>query len=123
MIKGIGIDIIDIARIERTARNKLFYTRNYTSDEIAMFEARKLRPDVAAGNFAAKEAVLKALGCGIFDMPLTDIEVLRSPSGSPYVKLYGKAKQKADELGITNVHISISHTAELAAAEAIAEGD
>lgn len=123
MIIGTGIDIVDIARIERTGRNKLFYTRNFTPDEITMFEARKLRAEVAAGNFAAKEAVLKVLGCGIFDMPLTDIEVLRSPSGSPYVTLYGKAKQKAEELGITNVHISISHTAAIAAAQAIAEGD
>ncbi len=123
MIAGIGIDIVDIARIERVGLNKLFYTRNFTQNEIAMLEASKQSAPRAAGNFAAKEAVLKALGCGIFDIPLTDIEVLRSPSGKPYVTLYGKAKQKADELGVTRVHISISHTAELAAAEAIAEGD
>ncbi len=123
MIAGIGIDIVDIARIERVGLNKLFYTRNFTQNEIAMLEASKQSAPRAAGNFAAKEAVLKALGCGIFDMPLTDIEVLRSPSGKPYVTLYGKAKQKADELMVTRVHISISHTAELAAAEAIAEGD
>ncbi len=123
MIAGIGIDIVDIARIERVRLNKLFYTRNFTQNEIAMLEASKQSTQSAAGNFAAKEAVLKALGCGIFDMPLTDIEVLRSPSGKPYVTLYGKAKQKADELMVTRVHISISHTAELAAAEAIAEGD
>ena len=123
MIAGIGIDIVDIARIERVGLNKLFYTRNFTQNEIAMLEASKQSTQSAAGNFAAKEAVLKALGCGIFDMPLTDIEVLRSPSGKPYVTLYGKAKQKADELMVTRVHISISHTAELAAAEAIAEGD
>ena len=123
MLAGIGIDIVDIARIERAGRNKLFYTRNFTQDEIAMLEASMQSAQRAAGNFAAKEAVLKALGCGIFDMPLTDIEVLRYPSGKPYVTLHGKAKQKADELMVTRVHISISHTAELAAAEAIAEGD
>ena len=82
MIAGIGIDIVDIARIERVGLNKLFYTRNFTQNEIAMLEASKQSTQSAAGNFAAKEAVLKALGCGIFDMPLTDIEVLRLPRAS-----------------------------------------
>jgi holo-[acyl-carrier protein] synthase len=123
MIKGIGLDIVEIARIEKAGRNKLFYTRNFTQGEIAMIERRNMSAETAAGNFAAKEAVLKALGCGIFDMPLTDIEVLRSPSGRPFVSLFGKAAEKARGLGITNVHISISHTAALATAEAIAEGD
>jgi holo-[acyl-carrier protein] synthase len=123
MIIGIGLDIVDIARIEITGRNKLFYTKNFTQGELEMLEARKMSAEVAAGNFAAKEAVLKCLGCGIFDMPLADIEVLREASGRPYVTLHGKASAKAAELGITSVHISISHTAALAAAEAIAEGD
>lgn len=123
MIIGIGLDIVDIARIEKAARNELFYTKNYTESEITLIESRANGTETAAGNFAAKEAVLKCLGCGIFDMPLSDIEVLREESGRPYVYLRGKAKEKADELGIKKMHISISHSAGIAAAQAVAEGE
>lgn len=123
MILGTGLDIVDVARIEKAARNELFYTRNFTMKEIALFEARPNGAETAAGNFAVKEAVLKCLGCGIFDMPLSDIEVLREASGRPFVSLYGKAKAKADELGIKRMHVSISHTGGFAAGQAVAEGE
>lgn len=123
MIAGIGLDIVDIARIEKAARNILFYTKNFTESEIALIKSRANGAETAAGNFAAKEAVLKCLGCGIFDMPLSDIEVLREQTGRPYVNLHGKAKEKAIELGIRKMHISISHTGGFAAAQAVAEGE
>lgn len=123
MIIGTGFDIVDIARIEKAAQNDLFVLKNFTKGEAAMFEARKRRAEITAGNFAAKEAVLKCLGCGIFDIALCEIEVLREESGKPYVTLYGKAKLKAEELGIKKVHVSISHTDGFAAAQAVAEGE
>lgn len=123
MIIGTGFDIVEVARIDKAAQNELFLMKNYTKEEVKMLEARKHRAEITAGNFAAKEAVLKALGCGIFDMALCEIEVLREKSGKPYVTLYGKAKDKANELGIKQVHISISHTDGFAAAQAVAEGE
>ncbi|MBT3318743.1 MAG: holo-ACP synthase [Clostridia bacterium] len=122
MIIGTGLDLIEVKRIKKAMQTELFFTKNFTGDEIAMFESRKSNPEVVAGNFAAKEAVLKCLGYGLFDMPLIDIEVLRKESGEPYIILHGKAKLLAQEIGAEHIHISITHIAEFAAAQAIAEG-
>ncbi len=122
MIIGIGLDLIEVERVKKAMQTDLFFTRNFTADEIAMFELRKRNAEVVAGNFAAKEAVLKCLGNGLFDMPLRDIEVLRKDTGEPYVTLHGKAKLLSQELNVDKIHISITHIAEHAAAQAIAEG-
>ncbi|MGI5850126.1 MAG: holo-ACP synthase [Christensenellales bacterium] len=123
MIIGVGFDIIETDRIQNAANNDLFYTKNFTEKEIAYFASRKYNMQTIAGNFAAKEAVLKCLECGLFDVPLSDIEVLRKQSGKPYINLYGKAMDKAQALGVCRVHISISHIRQYAAANAIAEGE
>ncbi len=123
MIKGIGLDIIDIVRVEKAACKRRFYTKNFTEDEIALFEARNYSMQVVAGNFAAKEAILKCLRRGIFDMPLYDIEILREESGEPYAVLHGKAAQRAAQLAIKSFYISISHAGGFAAAQAVAEGE
>jgi holo-[acyl-carrier protein] synthase len=120
MIVGIGIDIIEISRIEKASK-EAFIDKYFTAKEAELFEEKKGRAETIAGNFAAKEAVLKCLGCGIFDMPLKDIEVLREESGRPYVVLYGKALEKAQEIGAVRVHVSISHAGGFAAAEAVAD--
>ena len=122
MIKGIGFDIVEVSRIEKATGDR-FYKKNFTIGETLMFKTRNLPAETVAGNFAAKEAVLKCLGSGIFDMPLCDIEVLREPSGRPYVCLYGKAKERSEKLGIENIFVSISHTGGFAAAQAVAEGE
>lgn len=121
MIIGIGLDLVEIGRIEKAARISRFYTRNFTPKEIALFESKKYSVQTVAGNFAAKEAVLKCLGCGLFDMPLIDIEILRKESGQPYVVLHGKAKQTADSQGAAVIHLSITHIKTYAAAQAVAE--
>ncbi|MDD5018773.1 MAG: holo-ACP synthase [Eubacteriales bacterium] len=123
MILGIGVDIIEIERVQKTMRKALFYTRYFTKAEIALFASRKDDPEVVAGNFAAKEAVLKCLECGIGDLALIDIEILRKESGRPYVTLHGKAMQRADQLGVCRVHVSISHIRQCAVAQAVAEGE
>lgn len=121
MISGIGLDIIEVARIQKATDNQRFFTRNFTDKEIAMFQSRRNDPQVVAGNFAAKEAILKCLHSGLFDIPLIDIEVLRYDSGQPYAILHGEAKKCADSLGVHTIHVSITHIKELAAAQAIAE--
>ena len=123
MIKGIGVDIVEVERIAKAAENERFYTRLFTSAEVAVFERCHYRAETVAGRFAAKEAVLKALGCGIGDVAFADIAVLRADSGAPYIELSGSAQAKAAALGIKTIHISISHTARYAVAQAVAEGD
>ena len=123
MIIGIGIDIVEIDRIAKAASKERFMERIYSDAEIAIFEACNYRMETVAGRFAAKEAVLKALGCGLGDMPMRCIEILRAPSGQPVVELSGAAKEKAEELGVKHMHISISHSARYAVAQIIAEGD
>lgn len=121
MISGIGLDLIEVARIKKATENERFFTRNFTDKELSMFQIRKNDPQVVAGNFAAKEAILKCLNSGLFDIPLIDIEVLRHDSGQPYAILHGEAKKRADSLSVHSIHVSITHIKELAAAEAIAE--
>lgn len=123
MIIGTGVDIVEIDRIAKAAKNERFFEKIFSEAEIALFEAGKYRMETVAGRFAAKEAVLKALGCGLGDIPMKDIETLRAPSGQPMTTLKGLAKQKADALGVKHMHISISHSERYAVAQAVAEGD
>ncbi len=123
MIRGTGVDIVEIGRIAKAAKNERFFEKVFSDGEIGLFEACQYRMETVAGRFAAKEAILKALGCGLGDMPMKDIQVLRAPSGQPYVKLSGVAGEKAGSLGVTSIHISISHSEHYAVAQAVAEGE
>lgn len=123
MIIGTGIDIVLIARIEKIAQNSRFFTRVFTPGEIALFESSGKKIETIAGRFAAKEAILKSMGCGLCDLPLTGIELLRADTGQPTVSLAGAAHERAQTLGISRIHISISHDGGFAIAQAIAEGD
>lgn len=118
MILGIGTDIADIARIEKIIKNTNFCERFFTDNENKYFEQRKFSSQTVAGNFAAKEAVAKALGTGVRGFFLKDIEVLRDELGKPYVNISGKA----GELCKGKIHISISHSREYATAFAVIEG-
>lgn len=123
-ILGTGIDIIEIKRIkDALARNSNLLNRIFTEGEIAYFILRKYNPCHIAGNFAAKEAVLKALGTGLHNMDWKDIEVSRDSLGKPQVTLHGNAEVLASETGIKNICISISHSRKFAVAQAIAQGD
>jgi holo-[acyl-carrier protein] synthase len=121
MIIGIGTDIIEIDRIGKALINKGFLHKNFTEKEIEYFLRRKNMCEVVAGNFAAKEAVSKALGTGFRGFGLIDIEVLRDELGKPKVNLYGQAKSIADKGGETKIHISISHNKTQAIAYCIIE--
>lgn len=119
MIIGIGIDLIEIERIKKACAKEAFLLRSFTSAEIECIGGRAER---AAGNFAVKEAVSKAMGTGFRGMSLNEIEVLRDDLGKPFVRLYGRAGAKAEALGIVRWHVSISNTKTLATAYVIGEG-
>lgn len=120
MIIGIGTDLIEIARIRRACEKPAFLSRIYTQEE-----CRRFGGDVSrlAGNFAVKEAVSKALGTGFRGFWPVDVEVGRDELGKPFVRLFGGALERARELGIGAVHVSITNTKEHAAAFAVAESD
>jgi holo-[acyl-carrier protein] synthase len=123
MIVGVGVDIVEIARIDRPSQNERFYANFFSEEERELFQACKYEAQTVAGRFAAKEAVLKALGLGLGEMPLRDISVIKLPSGRPEVRLIGEAKRKAEERGAARIHISIAHDGGYAVAYAVAEGE
>jgi holo-[acyl-carrier protein] synthase len=125
MIIGIGSDILDIRRIERTIERHgdRFLERIFTTAERAKAEKRteRIRAATYAKRFAAKEAVLKVLGVGLAAVPLTDVEVLGGGDGPPTLQLHGRAAERAEALGVQRWHLSLTHTDALAQATALAE--
>ena len=125
MALGLGIDVIEVSRIEAviSRHGAAFLSHVFR-------ESEQLAPGTArgaavyyAGRWAAKEAVVKALGTGIgADCAWRDIEVLRMPSGAPAVELHGRGSGTARGLGIELIHLSISHEKNLACATAVGEG-
>ncbi len=120
MVTGIGTDLVEIARVQKAIGRSAFLEKVYTEKERELIAKRPAR---AAGNFAAKEAVAKALGCGFAGIAPREIEVLRAPSGQPYVVLYGRAEEKAKQQGVCRIRISITDTAEYAQSHAVCEGE
>jgi holo-[acyl-carrier protein] synthase len=119
-----GIDIVEVQRIAEMEREHgdRFLQRCYTPAELAYCnEGRQgRRGERLAVRFAAKEAVLKALGTGWRSgIGWTDVEVVSLPSGKPTVRLHGKAAEVAAGLGITAWSLSLSHTREYAVASAV----
>jgi len=98
-----------------------FMDRVFTAAEQAYANANKNSIEKLAGRFAAKEAIMKLVGTGWRGkIAWTDIEVINTESGQPQVKLSGEVKKIADELGITQISVSITHTANFAIASAVA---
>jgi len=125
MIVGMGIDVAEVKRIEAIieSQKERFLRRVYTLDEVAYCEQFKNRYERYAGRFAAKEAAMKALGTGWSrGVRWVDLEVVRQRGGRPTLSLKGEAKKIADALGVKNIAISITHTAEQAIAQVIFEG-
>ncbi len=123
MILGIGMDVVEVARIARllgTASAGRFLARCFTVGEQAYCDAVVDRATRYAARFAAKEAVAKALGAPPA-IRWTDIEVQRA-GGAPRVRLSGGAERIARELGVGTVHLTLTHDAGIAAACAVLEG-
>lgn len=124
-IIGIGTDIIECARIAEMLEKhgEHFLDRVFTSGELIYCAERKAANQHYAGRWAAKEAVLKALGTGwAFGIKWTDVEVKNEMGGAPKIILAGVALEIATKLGIDRVLISISHCREYATAYAVAVG-
>lgn len=125
-IIGIGVDIVETARIEDLLGNhpERFLERCFTKGEQEDSKSNKRQYEHLAARFAAKEAVLKALGTGWSNgIGWTDIEVVKEPSGKPILNITGRAKEIADELGIRSWHLSLSHISTHAIASVIAESE
>lgn len=121
MIKGIGVDIIEIKRIDKAIKsNDRFLEKLFTNNEIGYFNNINRNLNTIAGSFAAKEAIVKAMGTGIRGFKWRDVEIVRDELGKPQVVLYGNAKKIAEEAMISNIMISISHCKEYAVAQAVA---
>ncbi len=124
-VMGIGTDIVECLRIAQMIERhgELFLRRVFTDNEIAYCNERKAATQHYAGRWAAKEAVLKALGTGwARGISWRDIEVRNNPAGRPSIALAGGAREACEQLGIAEMLISISHCRTHATAYALAVG-
>lgn len=123
MILGIGIDLVEVARVAAVAsrHGDRFLRRMFTPLEVEKVHGG--REQYLAARFAAKEAALKALGTGLGGgIRWVDVEVDNLSSGQPVLRLHGRALERAESLGASRYHISISHTADHALAQVVLEG-
>jgi holo-[acyl-carrier protein] synthase len=124
MIIGSGIDLAEIARIQRSVDRygSRFLDRVYTGAEQAYCLRKRNSAESLAARFAAKEAGAKALGTGIsYGVNWLEIEVIREPSGRPTLQFRGRAAEIAARLGVVHAALSITHTADLAMASVVLE--
>jgi holo-[acyl-carrier protein] synthase len=119
---GIGVDLVEVDRMRRTlARTPALVERLFTDAERAYCERRRDPTERFAARFAAKEAVMKALGVGLGAVGWHEVEVVRAESGRPSLALTGRAADLAAELGVVRWHLTMSHTSRVAEAIAVAE--
>lgn len=124
MIVGIGIDIIKNNRIKALIEKygERFLKKIYTKAEIDYCQSKKMAAVSFAARFAAKEAVLKALGTGMRNNSWQEIEILNNNLGKPEVKLFKKTKKRAESLKVRSILLSISHEKEYSIAQIVMEG-
>jgi holo-[acyl-carrier protein] synthase len=115
---AVGLDILEIQRVQQALDRwgERFLNRVFTSTEIAIYRHRV--PELAV-RFAGKEAVMKALGTGNRGIAWREIEILSNRRGQPQVVLHGRAKERAERLGLTEFAISLSHSNEFAIASVL----
>ncbi len=118
MIVGIGTDLIEIERVVNACKKGNFTKRIYTVAERALFERDEKK---AATNFAAKEALVKALGVGFGAVKPCDVEVLRDDAGKPFINLYGEAGRLFDAAEGSRIHVSLTHSKKYASAYVVLE--
>jgi holo-[acyl-carrier protein] synthase len=122
MVLGVGIDIIEVARIQAAQERfgERFLNRILHPAEIAYCVSHRSPGPFLAARFAAKEAISKAFGTGIgAELGWHDMEVCRKPSGEPFVVLHGNGPELLKQRGAANILISLSHTEHYASAVAI----
>ncbi len=122
MIHGLGIDIVEIERMKKSLSRVGFTEKVFSASEINYCEGKANTHESYAGKFAAKEALIKAMGVGIFSSPdLCHIEVTNDKSGKPGIKLHEEFLKLYPELKKVKLHLSISHATTYAAAVVVIE--
>ncbi|MGO9458476.1 MAG: holo-ACP synthase [Acidimicrobiales bacterium] len=128
-VVGVGVDAVDVDRFRRVlGRRPGLGARLFSQDERDDAARAGDPAERLAARFAAKEAVMKALGSGIGSFALRDVEVVRAPgdgptSGAPSLRLAAGAAELARRRGVSRWHVSLTHTARTAVAMVVAEGD
>ncbi|MES2390029.1 MAG: holo-ACP synthase [Acidobacteriota bacterium] len=125
MVIGLGTDLMEIERIERSVERfgSAFLNRVFTAEEIAYCQAKKNAGESFAARFAAKEAGAKALGTGISrGVSWREFEVRRKPGQRPELFLSGRAAEIAEKLGVKRMSLSLSHSRTVSIAVVVAEG-
>ena len=122
MIRGIGTDIVEIDRISNAIKKEFFLKKAFNDSEIDMAVGRK-KDSFLAGNFATKEAFVKALGTGFRGIELKDLAVLRDELGRPFIKICNNLNRHLQGIDENKIHVSISNTDSLAIAMVVIETD
>lgn len=123
MIYGTGVDLIEVKRIREVAEQDIgFIDKIFTKSEIEYCESKWNKYYHFAARYTAKEAYLKAFGTGWrYGIQYSDIDINNDELGKPLIRLHGKAKELAEEQGVTRIHLTLSHLKELAIAMVIIE--
>jgi holo-[acyl-carrier protein] synthase len=124
MIAGIGTDIVEIKRIQKSIEkhSQAFLDQVFTTNEIEYCQQKANPYESFAARFAAKEALLKAIGTGLrYEFKFTEIDVQKDDKGAPFIILSGAVKKYYQELTIQSIHLSLSHTKYYAQAFVILE--
>jgi holo-[acyl-carrier protein] synthase len=125
MVVGIGIDVVETARLTRAllAQGRRFEEQVFTPGELADSASRQDRIQALAGRFAAKEACLKALSTGLFEgITLRQAEVVSGDAGAPQLRLTGPLAERARRRGVRSIYVSLTHERGVAAAVVVLEG-
>ncbi|MEK7469742.1 MAG: holo-ACP synthase [Planctomycetota bacterium] len=124
MIIGTGVDICEISRMEAllSRRGDRAHDRLFTQEEVRYCSGKARPAQSFAARFAAKEAVMKLLGTGWSQgIRWRDIEVKRGKGGPPSIALHGEAAKRAERMGIRRIHLSITHSGDIALVNVIGE--
>lgn len=121
-MKGVGVDAVDVERFRTSlARTPSMRERLFTDEELAYVAPKADPVPSLAARFAAREAVMKAMGLGLGAFGFHEVWVTREPSGAPRLMVTGRALELAVDRGITRWHLSLTHTASVAIAQVVAE--
>jgi len=124
MILGVGIDIVEIKRIENRIENEIFISHLFTDAEYKYCKSKAHSAEHFAARFAAKEAFFKAIGTGVIgSFDFTQVEVTHDNLGAPHLALYDQALEMVNKMGAKSIHLSLSHERNFATAIVIIEKD
>lgn len=120
-MRGVGIDAVDIGRFRRSLeRTPRMRSRLFTEEELMSLSASADAVPSLAARFAVREATMKAMGVGLGAFDFHDVSVVRTASGAPRLSVRGRARALAESQGISDWHVSITHTGSVAMAVVVA---